>query len=114
MYVYGRTRSLSLKVKFLIKGFLELFGLDTTEWSVVIPSPCPQQGAEDDYALSICKYMECLSQKTIIGFPFSQGDMNIFRGKLAWVIIQEVNEKKARQMVCEQAEEKDVSLLDDA
>ncbi|MQM01183.1 hypothetical protein Taro_033934, partial [Colocasia esculenta] len=100
--------------QFSKKGFLDLFGLDTTEWSIVIPNPCPQQGSGDDCALFVCKYMECLSQKTIIDFPFSQGDMDIFRGKLAWAIIQEVNEKKTQQMVCEQAEEKDISLLDDA
>ncbi|MQL77928.1 hypothetical protein Taro_010344 [Colocasia esculenta] len=34
-------------------------------------------------------------------------DMDIFRRKLAWAIIQEVNEQKAQEMVCEQAEEKD-------
>ncbi|MQL71082.1 hypothetical protein Taro_003358 [Colocasia esculenta] len=33
-------------------------------------------------------------------------DMDIFRGNLAWAIIQEVNEKKAQEMVCEQDEEK--------
>ncbi|MQM23148.1 hypothetical protein Taro_056211 [Colocasia esculenta] len=47
------------KVKFLKEGFLEIFGLDTTEWPVVVPSPCPQQGARDDYALFVFKYIEC-------------------------------------------------------
>ncbi|MQL93988.1 hypothetical protein Taro_026639 [Colocasia esculenta] len=35
-------------------------------------------------------------------------DMDIFRGKLAWAIIQEVNDQKAQEMICEQAEGKDV------
>ncbi|MQL71844.1 hypothetical protein Taro_004157 [Colocasia esculenta] len=102
------------KINFLKKGFLELFGLDTTKWLVVVPSPCPQQGAGDDCALFVCKYMECLSQKNIIGFPFSQADMDIFRGKLAWAIIQEVNEQKAQEMTGEHVVEKNVSLLEDA
>ncbi|MQM06820.1 hypothetical protein Taro_039649, partial [Colocasia esculenta] len=101
------------EVNFLKKCFLQLFVVDTTEWPIVVPSPCPQQGPGDDCALFVCKYMECLSQKSIIGFPFSQADMDIFRGKLAWAIIQEVNEQKAQEMTCEQAVEKDVSLLDD-
>ncbi|MQL71832.1 hypothetical protein Taro_004177 [Colocasia esculenta] len=84
------------------------------KFEVVVPSPCPQQGPGDDCAIFVCKYMECLSQKSIIGFPFSQADMDIFRGKLAWAIIQEVNEQKAHEMTCEQAVEKDVSLFDDA
>ncbi|MQL89615.1 hypothetical protein Taro_022194 [Colocasia esculenta] len=71
------------EVNFLKNGFLQLFGLDTIEWPVVVPSPCPQQGPRDDCALFVCKYMECLSQKSIIGFPFCQADMDIFRGKLA-------------------------------
>ncbi|MQM17420.1 hypothetical protein Taro_050390, partial [Colocasia esculenta] len=101
-------------VEFLKEGFLEIFGLDTTEWPIVVPTPCPQQGAGDDCALFVCKYMECLSKKNIIGLPFSQADMDLIRGKLAWAIIKEVNRKKAHKSSGEEAVEKIVSLLDEA
>ncbi|MQL99693.1 hypothetical protein Taro_032415 [Colocasia esculenta] len=65
------------------------------------PKPLSTTRTWDDCALFVCKYMECLSQKSIIGFHFSQADMDIFRGKLAWAIIQEVNEQKAHEMTCE-------------
>ncbi|MQM18574.1 hypothetical protein Taro_051569, partial [Colocasia esculenta] len=102
------------KVEFLKEGFLEIFGLDTTEWPIVVPTPCPQQGAGDDCALFVCKYMECLSKKNIIGLSFSQADMDLIRGKLAWAIIEEVNRKKAHKSSGEEAVEKIVSLLDEA
>ncbi|MQM18761.1 hypothetical protein Taro_051756, partial [Colocasia esculenta] len=74
------------------------FGQKMTDRS---PKPLSTTRTWDDCALFVCKYMECLSQKSIIGFPFSQADMDIFRGKLAWAIIQEVNEQKAQEMTCE-------------
>ncbi|MQL72616.1 hypothetical protein Taro_004956 [Colocasia esculenta] len=30
------------KVKILKQGFLEIFGLDTSAWPIVVPTPCPQ------------------------------------------------------------------------
>ncbi|MQL99983.1 hypothetical protein Taro_032715 [Colocasia esculenta] len=101
------------QVEFLKEGFLEIFGLDTTEWPIVVPTPCPQQGAGDDCALFVCKYMECLSKKNIIGLSFSQADMDLIRGKLAWAIIEEVNREKAHKSSGEEAVEKIVSLLDE-
>ncbi|MQM08959.1 hypothetical protein Taro_041821 [Colocasia esculenta] len=96
------------------EGFLEIFGLDTSEWPIVVPTPCPQQGVGDDCALFVCKYMECLSKKNIIGLSFSQADMDLIRGKLACAIIEEVNLEKAHKSSGEEAAEKVVSLLDEA
>ncbi|MQM03144.1 hypothetical protein Taro_035917, partial [Colocasia esculenta] len=81
-------------VKFLKEGFLEIFGLDTSKWSIIVPTPCPQQGAGDDCALF--------------------ADMDLIRGKLACAIIEEVNREKAHKSSGEEAVEKVVSLLDEA
>ncbi|MQL74917.1 hypothetical protein Taro_007276, partial [Colocasia esculenta] len=81
-------------VQFLKEGFLQIFGLDTTEWPIIVPSPCPQQGAGDDCALFV--------------------DMDLMRGKLASAIIQEVNGEKENRSNGEAAVEKIVSLSDEA
>ncbi|MQL82172.1 hypothetical protein Taro_014643, partial [Colocasia esculenta] len=72
------------------------------------------QGAGDDCALFVCKYMECLSKKNIIDLSFSQADMDLIRGKLACAIIEVVNQEKAHKSSGEEAMEKVVSLLDEA
>ncbi|MQM11335.1 hypothetical protein Taro_044239 [Colocasia esculenta] len=114
---YRRRKQLStdeVRVKILKQGFLEIFDLDTSAWPIVVPTPCPQQGAGDDCALFVCKYMECLSKKNIIGLPFSQADMDLIRGKLASAIIEEINREKPQKSSSEEAVEKIVSLFDEA
>ncbi|MQM07865.1 hypothetical protein Taro_040710 [Colocasia esculenta] len=101
-------------VQFLKEDFLQILGLDTIEWPIIVPSPCPQQGAGDDCALFVCKYMECLANKNVIGLPFSQADMDLMRGKLASAIIQEVNGEKENRSIGEVAVEIIVSLSDEA
>ncbi|MQM10877.1 hypothetical protein Taro_043774 [Colocasia esculenta] len=110
----GRKQLSTDEVKILKQGFLEIFGLYTSAWPIVVPTPCPQQGAGDDCVLFVCKYMECLSKKNIIGLPFSQADMNLIWGKLASAIIEEVNREKAHKSSGAEAVEKIVSFLDEA
>ncbi|MQL77220.1 hypothetical protein Taro_009623 [Colocasia esculenta] len=88
--------------------------VDTTKWPIIVPSPCPQQGAGDDCALFVCKFMECLANKNVIGLPFSQADMDLMRGKLASAIIQKVNGEKENRSIGEAAVEIIVSLSDEA
>ncbi|MQM00809.1 hypothetical protein Taro_033547 [Colocasia esculenta] len=57
--------------------------IDSENWSLRYPDPCPQQGSGDDCAIFTCKYMECLARRDIQGFPFSQDDMPIMRAKFA-------------------------------
>ncbi|MQL70300.1 hypothetical protein Taro_002615, partial [Colocasia esculenta] len=81
-------------VQFLKEGFLQILGLDTTKWPIVVPTTCPQQGAGDDCALF--------------------ADVDFIRGKLASAIIQEVNREKENKSIGEAAVEKIVSLSDEA
>ncbi|MQM07141.1 hypothetical protein Taro_039978 [Colocasia esculenta] len=81
------------------------------QWPIVVPTTCPQQGAGDDCALFVCKYMECLSKKNVIGLPFSQADMDFIRGKLASAIIQEVNGEKENKSIGEVAVEKNCFII---
>ncbi|MQL98457.1 hypothetical protein Taro_031160 [Colocasia esculenta] len=57
--------------------------IDSENWSLCYPDPCPQQGSGDDCAIFTCKYMECLARKDTQGFPFSQDDMPTVRAKFA-------------------------------
>ncbi|MQL90375.1 hypothetical protein Taro_022969 [Colocasia esculenta] len=57
--------------------------IDSENWSLRYPDPCPQQGSGDDFAIFTCKYMECLAHRDTQGFPFSQNDMLTERAKFA-------------------------------
>ncbi|MQM13853.1 hypothetical protein Taro_046781 [Colocasia esculenta] len=57
--------------------------IDSENWSLRYPDPCPQQGSGDDCAIFTCKYMECLAPRDTQGFPFSQDDMPTVRAKFA-------------------------------
>ncbi|MQL92102.1 hypothetical protein Taro_024719 [Colocasia esculenta] len=57
--------------------------IDSENWSLRYPDPCPQQGSRDDCAIFTCKYMECLARRDTRGFPFSQDDMPTVRARFA-------------------------------
>ncbi|MQM15855.1 hypothetical protein Taro_048806 [Colocasia esculenta] len=57
--------------------------IDTENWSLCYPDPCPQQGSGDDCAIFTCKYIECLARRDTQYFPFSQDDMPTVRARFA-------------------------------
>ncbi|MQM02624.1 hypothetical protein Taro_035399, partial [Colocasia esculenta] len=59
----------------ILRTYMKGMDLDTTNWSLCYPDPCPQQGSGDDYVLFTCKYMECLARRDTQCFPFTQDDM---------------------------------------
>ncbi|MQM13278.1 hypothetical protein Taro_046205, partial [Colocasia esculenta] len=64
--------------------------IDSENWLLCYPDPCPQQGSGDDCAIFTCKYMECLARRDTQGFPFSQDDMPTVRAKFALHFIKTI------------------------
>ncbi|MQL78592.1 hypothetical protein Taro_011018 [Colocasia esculenta] len=62
--------------------------LDTVNWSLRYPDPCPQQGSRDNYTIFTCKYMECLARRDTQGFPLTQDDMPSVRARFAIHLIK--------------------------
>ncbi|MQM21207.1 hypothetical protein Taro_054240 [Colocasia esculenta] len=57
--------------------------IDSANWSLRYPDPCPQQGSGDNCTIFTCKYMECLARRDTQGFPFSQDDIPTVRARFA-------------------------------
>ncbi|MQL70669.1 hypothetical protein Taro_003008 [Colocasia esculenta] len=57
--------------------------IDSENWSLRYPDPCPQQGSGENCSIFTCKYMECLARRDTQGFPFSQDDMPTVRARFA-------------------------------
>ncbi|MQL93615.1 hypothetical protein Taro_026266, partial [Colocasia esculenta] len=62
--------------------------LDTVNWLLRYPDPCPQQGLGNDCAIFTCKNMECLARRDTQGFPFTQDDMPSMRARFTVHLIK--------------------------
>ncbi|MQL97217.1 hypothetical protein Taro_029908 [Colocasia esculenta] len=55
--------------------------IDSTNWSLRYPDPCPQQRSGDNCVIFTCKYIECLARRDTQGFPFSPDDKPTVRAR---------------------------------
>ncbi|MQM18596.1 hypothetical protein Taro_051591 [Colocasia esculenta] len=67
----------------ILRTYMKGRDIDSGNWSLRYPDPCPQQGSRDDCAIFTCKYMECLARRDTQGFLFSQDDMPTVRARFA-------------------------------
>ncbi|MQM18374.1 hypothetical protein Taro_051361 [Colocasia esculenta] len=59
----------------ILRTYMNGRDLNTANWSLHYPDPCPPQGSGDDCTIFTCKYMKCLARRDTQGFPFTQDDM---------------------------------------
>ncbi|MQM19427.1 hypothetical protein Taro_052431 [Colocasia esculenta] len=67
----------------ILRRYMKGRGIDSANWSLRYPDPCPQQASGVDCAIFTCKYMECLARTDTQGFPFTQNDMPTMQASLA-------------------------------
>ncbi|MQL75409.1 hypothetical protein Taro_007776 [Colocasia esculenta] len=47
----------------IVNTYMKGRDIDSGNWSLRYPDPCPQQGSRDDCAIFTYKYMECLARR---------------------------------------------------